>query len=530
MVSVTLLVLRLFRFAIDFFIKPVLGLGYKLYYRNIDKRNPLPKFKNEYLLMPANQLALKIRSKKISSLKLVTLYIERIKEIQPFLNCVVKTCYDSAIQEAINVDKLLESIETLPEKYSVEKMPLLGVPFSCKESIWVKDMPNTTGIIARKDFKAPKDADVVKYMRESGAILTCLTNTSEGCMWFESSNYLYGTSRNPYNLSRIVGGSSGGEACIISGGGSIMGIGSDIGGSIRMPAYFNGVYGHKPSSSFISNKTQHPPASGISEYMLVTGPICRYASDLRLLFKIFAGPRYKEVAGNFEADLDFKKLKFFFIKNLQGNLLVSEMSQDSKDALNRAISFVEKSFNVKVKELKPKKLRQSMQIWTSMISNGESRTQNFTNVISDYNEKKVNPIKELFKSVIGFQNKHTIPALGLSITEQVPKQGVQHYIQKGTELREELEQILDSNGVLLFPSFPTVAPYHNQPFFTNTFDYLHYGIINSLGFPSTQCPMGLNKEGLPTGVQIVANNKMDHLTIKLAEYFETNLVGWTPPF
>ena len=113
-------------------------------------------------------------------------------------------------------------------------------------------------------------------------------------MWLESSNYLYGQTNNPYNLSRIVGGSSGGEGCIVSSAASVIGVGSDIGGSIRMPSFFNGVYGHKPSPFLISNEKQHPPANGYQRAMLGTGPICRYASDLRLMFKIFSGPYFEK--------------------------------------------------------------------------------------------------------------------------------------------------------------------------------------------------------------------------------------------
>lgn len=219
--------------------------------------------------------------------------------------------YNEALEEAKKVDKILAG-DLIPDEYSEKRAPLLGVPFSCKECFFVAGCPNTTGVFARKDFIPTEDADVVRYMRESGAILTCLTNTSEACMWLESSNYYYGTTRNPYNLSRIVGGSSGGEGCIVASGGSVMGIGSDIGGSIRMPAFFNGVYGHKPSSMLISNEKQHPNATGYQTAMLGTGPICRYvilalnlslisfifvfvnqASDLKLLFKVFAGPNYE---------------------------------------------------------------------------------------------------------------------------------------------------------------------------------------------------------------------------------------------
>jgi fatty acid amide hydrolase 2 len=83
---------------------------------------------------------------------------------------------------------------------------------------------------------------------------------------------------------------------------------------------------------------------------------------------------------------------------------------------------------------------------------------------------------------------------------------------------------------LLFPTFPVSAPYHNIALLNNTFDFVHYGIINALGLPATQCPMGLSDSGLPTGVQVIANTNNDHLTMRVAEYFEANLVGWVPGF
>jgi fatty acid amide hydrolase 2 len=101
-----------------------------------------------------------------------------------------------------------------------------------------------------------------------------------------------------------VGGSSGGEGCILASAGSVVGIGSDIGGSIRMPAFFNGIYGHKPTRGVISNEVSHPPAFGLEKEMLATGPMCRYASDLSLMFKILAGPNaYYEYASKFESNV-----------------------------------------------------------------------------------------------------------------------------------------------------------------------------------------------------------------------------------
>ena len=176
---------KFFKFLLANFLRPFITFLFSLYYKNIDKPRPLPPLKSEFLELPAHELAERIRSRKVTSLAVVTAYIDRIKEIQPLVNCVVKTCYDEAIEEAKRVDKLLsektnDELETFDNgRYSKENAPLLGVPFSCKESIWVKGMPNSAGLYARKDEIAKEDNDVVKNVRNAGAILTCVTNTSE---------------------------------------------------------------------------------------------------------------------------------------------------------------------------------------------------------------------------------------------------------------------------------------------------------------------------------------------------------------
>lgn len=518
-------IIKLIRFFFGLFIKPLIILGYQFYYRKVDKTRPLPQIKDPLLLLPASKLAVKIRNKEITSSQIVEIYINRIKEIQPILNCVVQTCYDEAIEEAKHVDEILSS-ETIDEKFSVKNAPLLGVPFSCKECISVKGMPNATGLISRKDFRSSENADVVVNLKNAGAILTCMTNTSELCMWLESSNYLYGQTNNPYNVSRIVGGSSGGEGSIIGGAGSVFGVGSDIGGSIRMPAFFNGVYGHKPSSYIISNESQFPPASGRRSDMLTTGPICRYASDLALMFKVFSGSKYDELADNFESNTNLKKLKYYYIKDMQGNMMTSDQSEDTKGAFEKAVKFLEKDLDVEMKEIHLPKLKSIIQIWTAGMGEGQN-PDDFAKLLGT-EKKPFNVITELAKSILGFQKTHTLPAIFLALVERFARDPTRH-IQMGEKLKQELKIILGDDGVLLFPSFPTSAMYHNQPLFTNTFDYIYYGMFNFFGLPVTQCPMGLNKEGLPTGVQVVANHKCDHLTIRIAEHLESNLVGWIQP-
>ena len=145
-------------------------------------------------------------------------------------------------------------------------------------------------------------------------------------------------------------------------------------------------------------------------------------------------------------------------------------------------------------------------------------------------QKEFKPFLELFKLLFCCSD-HTLHAIFYSIVENGALDDAEKFIQMGINLRKYFNDLLGNNSIILSPGFPTVAPYHNQPAITNTFDFIYFGLYNFLHLPSTQCPMGLcPRTGLPTGIQVISNDKCDHLTIRLAEYFEENLVGWTPNF
>uniref|UniRef100_A0A183GLD8 Amidase domain-containing protein n=1 Tax=Heligmosomoides polygyrus TaxID=6339 RepID=A0A183GLD8_HELPZ len=127
----------------------------------------------------------------------------------------------------------------------VKAKPLLGVPYTCKDAIEVEGQVVTCGIYSQQGVKCTSSAEVIKRMNAAGAILIALTNVPEVCMWVESQNGIYGRTKNPYDTRRSVGGSSGGEGALISAAGSLIGVGSDIGGSIRIPSFSNGVFGMK---------------------------------------------------------------------------------------------------------------------------------------------------------------------------------------------------------------------------------------------------------------------------------------------
>lgn len=161
------------------------------------------------------------------------------------LNVIVEDSYEQAIAEAKEVDRLIEKhedVDTLKRN-----KPFLGVPFTTKESNEVKGFLHTMGSVFRPDVRSNEDATIVGYMKSAGGIFLAKTNIPELNMWCETRNNVYGQTNNPYDTTRTVGGSSGGEGAIVASCGSPISVASDIGGSTRMPAYYTGVYGHKPS-------------------------------------------------------------------------------------------------------------------------------------------------------------------------------------------------------------------------------------------------------------------------------------------
>ena len=224
----------------------------------------------------ASQQAAAIARKEISSQELLKLYIERIEKLNPTLNGYVSLRLERALEEAREFDD-----QPVATKFG-------GVPCSIKECFALKGMPNSSGLYARKDIVAKDDARAVSLFREAGAIPLGVTNTSELCMWLESRNRVYGQTNNPYDVSRTVGGSSGGEAAVVASACSAFGLGSDVGGSIRMPAFFTGIFGHKPSSGLVSNQGQYPNAHGAAQRLLCTGPMTHHAEDLLPLLQVLA--------------------------------------------------------------------------------------------------------------------------------------------------------------------------------------------------------------------------------------------------
>jgi fatty acid amide hydrolase 2 len=233
----------------------------------------------------ALELARAIRRRELTASEVVEAHIALHERVAARVNALAAERFDLARGEAAAADELLRAAAD-----EAELPPLLGVPFTVKESIALSGMPQSAGLLAREHHLASRSAPAVQRLLDAGAIALGVTNTSELTLWIESSNRLYGRTNNPFDPTRTAGGSSGGEGAAVGSGGSPFGLGSDVGGSIRVPALFCGVFGHKPSCGLVPNTGMYPPTPGTAGRLLGVGPLARRAEDLIAVLRIIAGP------------------------------------------------------------------------------------------------------------------------------------------------------------------------------------------------------------------------------------------------
>jgi amidase len=237
----------------------------------------------------AKQLAADIRRKKIGSLELLDLYLSRVEKYDRGLNAIVVRDFDGARQRAKAADRALARGKALG--------PLHGVPMTIKESYDVAGLPTTWGVPALRDNIAAKNAVVVDRLLGAGAILFGKTNVPLYLADWQSFNAIHGTTNNPWDLARAPGGSSGGSAAALAAGLTGLEAGSDIGSSIRNPAHFCGVFGHKPTWGIVPRHGQALPGQVAPVDIDVVGPLARSADDLVLALSVMAGPDAIDGAG-----------------------------------------------------------------------------------------------------------------------------------------------------------------------------------------------------------------------------------------
>ncbi len=475
---------------------------------------------NELLTVSGTELARRIRARELTSRAIVDAHIAHAERVNPTLNAIVAERYAQARDEADEADAAVSRGDDLSAR------PFHGVPCTIKEAFALTGMPNSSGLVARRDVIADRDATAVARLRAAGAIPLGVTNTSELCMWMESVNRVYGITSNPYDASRTVGGSSGGEGAIVGSGASPFGLGSDIGGSIRMPAFFNGVFGHKPTGGLVPGTGQYPMAEGDATRYLTTGPICRRADDLMPLLRTMAGPDGSD-PGCVDIDLgdpETVSLRGMTVAVVHTNGF-RRPNRDIADAIRRSARALEEA-GARVRPVEMPKLRRSLQVWSSALTRAGGAP--YRELLG--NGGDVHLGRELWRWMRR-RSDYTLPSLALAAIESIEAVTAAESASVLTlteELRAELDQVVGDAGVMLYPPYTRPAPRHHRAVLT-PLDWVYTAVLNVMQHPVTQVPTGLTSGGLPTGVQVIGPHRADHVPIAVATYLERTLGGWVPP-
>jgi fatty acid amide hydrolase 2 len=464
-------------------------------------------------------LAAAIRSGQTTAREVVEAHIDLLVRVNPAINAVIADRYDAARQEADAADA---RIAAAPSGQALP--PLLGVPCTVKESLAVPGMPHSAGVVARRSAVATEPATVVARVVEAGAIVLGVTNTSELCLWVESENRLYGRTRNPYDPSRIAGGSSGGEAAAIGSGGSPFGLGSDIGGSIRIPAFCCGVFGHKPSRGLVPATGAWPPLSGSSGRLYSNGPLARRGEDLMPLLRTLAGPDGVDEQtiparlGD-PADVSLGGLTVL----LTDDAWLVQPSDELLAARERAAGALAAA-GARIRRRRMPGLRRAVEAYVTTLARSTGTTAR--DVLGAAGAGEIG-----WRALLRRGGPHTVATRILLVAERaqarVPQRLAGRLMAAGRFVAQEIVAAV-GDGVLLHPPLARTAFRHGRT--VGRPWYLAHAVpFNLAGLPVTQVPLGLGAEGLPVGVQVVAGYLRDHISIAVALELERVFGGWTPP-
>jgi len=467
-----------------------------------------------------SELARLIREGERSALEVVECHIERIERVNPRLNAVVRERFDAARQEAVDADRLAEMVP------AADLPPFHGVPCSIKESCALRGMPNSSGLVSRAGIVAEQDAPPVARLRAAGAIPLGVTNTSEITAWPGADNRVYGRTANAYHPDYQSGGSSGGEGAIIGAGGSPFGLGTDIGGSIRIPSFANGIFGHKPSGGLVPGTGQYPTYSGRLQRFNTTGPLARRAEDLMPLLRILAGPDGVDLGctalqlGD-PASVELESIRVIVVEGAARRPIDAELRLAQQNA---AYALARRGARVEMHGLP--RLRHAGEIYVALMHEGGGMPME----TALGNGEPISLGRELGRALVG-ASSHMPSVLLLALAWRLGgllKKRLARCAEMGRELGAELGDLLGDDGVLLLPSARSTPPRQGKQLAALA-NFVFTGLFNVLEMPVTQVPLGIGSRGLPLGVQVAATHGNDHLPIAIAMELEGLFGGWQPP-
>jgi len=479
---------------------------------------------DELAFSDASSLVRKIKSKEVSSVELLELYIARIEKYNSDINAVVITQYDKARIRAQAADDALARGE--------DWGALHGLPMTVKESFNIEGLATTWGDPAYSENIATEDALACQRLQASGAIIFGKTNIPIHLADFQSFNTLYGTTRNPYNLECIPGGSSGGAAAALAAGFTGLEMGSDIGGSIRNPAHYCGVFGHKPTWGILP-KRGHSLSDEVTESDIsVIGPLARSAEDLKLVMDIVGGADEIHQPGwTLSLEEDKRSSLGDYKVGVWANDKIATVDATAEERVLNVAALVAKAGGHVDYEARPKfDAAASQDRYTQLMHAAMSVEQ------SD----------EMFKA-----NLQRLKSLDVNDTSQMAAltRASTLYFKDWFAFNEERNKVrwawhayFKDFDILLAPVCMTHAFKHDHnPRLSqrmidvngkqvNYFSQVFWSGLASVSYlPSTVIPTGLDKDGLPMGVQIIGREMGDLKTIEFARKIAKELGGFVPP-
>ena len=472
----------------------------------------------------ALELAAMVRNREISSAELTAHYIERIERLDgKGINAVPVRTFERAREDADRADAGVARGEELG--------PLHGVPMTIKESYVMRDTPTTWGLEAFRDNVGRADGIAVSRFRAAGAHFLGKTNVPVNLADFQTYNPLYGTTGNPWDTNRIPGGSSGGSAAALAAGFCALEAGSDIGGSIRNPAHFCGVYGHKPTWGIVPmaghELLEHTPDADLS----VCGPLARSAEDLAIALDTMAGAPGRERRG---WRLELPPPEFTRLGELRvalwpddGLCPVSAEISDSVMSVGQILAGLGATVSDTARPAFD--VKRAHDTYVSLLNSVMSSPQP-----EDEYARNVARAAEFDSADMSFR---AVSARGMVLNH---REWIR-YNFKREHLRFAWDDFFDDWDILLCPQMATPAfPHDHRPFGQRTinvdgmlrdyFEQLFWsGLVTNAYLPSTVFPAGLSRCGLPIGIQAVSAAYRDRSTIEFARLIADELGGFQVP-
>jgi amidase len=450
--------------------------------------------------LSAARLAAMIRTKKTSSVEVVTAFLKRIEVVNPKLNAAVALCAERALDEAKKADALLARGEVLG--------PLHGVPMTLKDSIDAEGVVSTGCTLGRKGFVPKADATVTARLRGAGAILMGKTNTPEFTMGSFTDNLVYGRTNNPYDLSRIPGGSSGGSGALVAAEGTPFDIGSDTGGSIRSPCHFNGVTGIKPTQCRVPRTGHIVDLHGIFNTRTQLGPIARRVEDLDLILRIIMGSDFVDShvtdvpLGPIDA-VRLKDLRVAFYTDAEG---YHQPTPETVEMVGRVVRSLADSVR-SVTESAPPAVAEGLSIMQRARDAGGG--SHITRTARRSGTLKLFPkVQERVTGTLRPASEFT------------------HLLEEEDRIRKLQLGWFKDHDVILCPVHAHAAPLHDAP---NPSRASYRTIYNLNGWPAGVVRAGTSPEGLPMGIQVIGRPWREDVVFAVLTAIEAMTGGWKTP-